>query len=104
MYKRWVDSGSFIDERIYDYKSLIEVDEDVISIYEGEEVEVEATVNAIDAEGNIYIAKRNDEVGHIGIKVVTSQDVSNIKIKDIVKSRYFNGLFKKYLYFLSVNF
>lgn len=85
MYKRWVDSGSFIDERIYDYKSLIEVEEDVISIYEGEEVEVEATVNAIDAEGNIYIAKRNDEVGHIGIKVVTSQDVSNIKIKDIVK-------------------
>ena len=85
MYTKWVNSGSVIDERIYDYKTIYEDDGDVISIYEGEEVEFEATVIAKDAYGNIYVANRNDEVGHIGIKIVTSQDVSSFNKKDIVK-------------------
>ena len=85
MYKKWVNSGSVIDERIYDYKTIYEDDGDVISIYEGTEVEFEATVIAKDAYGNIYVANRNDEVGHIGIKIVTNDDVSKINKKDIVK-------------------
>lgn len=85
MYKKWVNSGSIINERIYDYKTIYEDEGDVISIYEGEEVEFEATVIAKDAYGNLYVANRDDEVGHIGIKLVTSQDVTNFNKKDIVK-------------------
>jgi hypothetical protein len=85
MYKLWEENGSIIDERIYDYKTLVLDDEDYISIYEGDEVEFTAPVVAKDSDGYLYVANRNDDVGHIGIKVSTSSDISNINIKDIVK-------------------
>ena len=85
MYKLWQENGSIIDERIYDYKTLILDDDDYISVYEGEEVEFTATVVAKDSDGYLYVANRNDDVGHIGIKVSTSSDISNLKAKDIVK-------------------
>ena len=85
MYKLWQENGSIIDERIYDYKTLIQADEDYISVYEGEEVEFTATVVAKDSDGYLYVANRNDDVGHIGIKVATSNDISSLKAKDIVK-------------------
>lgn len=84
MYKRWVDSGSIINERIYDYKALVEEEDTLISIYEGEEIEFNATVIAKDHEGNIYVANRDDEVGHIGMKVVPNANSDNVEVKDIV--------------------
>ena len=84
MYKNWVNSGSIINERIYDYKALVEEDDSLISVYEGEEIEFKATVIAKDHEGNIYVANRDDEMGHIGIKVVPNANSDSVEVKDIV--------------------
>ena len=38
MYKDWVALGSKVEERIYDYKSIVTVDDTYISVYENEEI------------------------------------------------------------------
>ena len=84
MYNRWKDDGALIQERIIDYKMLYENDKkEVISVYNGDTVEFNATVVAKDSYGNIYVANEDKKQGNTGIKV-TPKAPTSVDVGDIV--------------------
>lgn len=84
LYIEWKKSGSKTTERIYDYKNLKQQGASLVSMYENEEVEFEATVISKDSLGNVYVANRDNNVGHIGIKVETPSNYNSLELYDIV--------------------
>lgn len=84
MYQNWVSDGAIIDERIIDYKKLYEKENNLVSFYEGEEVEFEATVVAKDTFGNLYVANKMSNGENTGIKLVTPSS-TEFNVGDVVK-------------------
>ena len=84
MYNRWRNEGSIIQERIIDYKMLYEnSNKEVVSVYNGETVEFNATVVAKDSYGSIYVANEGKNRENTGIKI-TPKASTAVNIGDII--------------------
>ena len=83
MYKKWKDKGSIVNERIIDYKMVKEANNTLVSLYEGEQVEFEATVVSKDTDGNLYVANKMSNNENTGIKLVNPKN-NNFNICDVV--------------------
>jgi hypothetical protein len=76
-YSLWEKNGSKITYRIADYKNGSDSTGSLVFFYAGENVSIDGTVTAIDADKNLYVAKTDNSTGPVGIKV-TLADTSSL--------------------------
>ncbi len=90
---RWEKNGSIINERILDYKNIIEKDYSYISLYEDEIVKFDAIVVAVDSQNNLYVANKNSITGNVGIKVTGSNKTFEVGTKVNVEGKIYTENF-----------
>ena len=84
-YAKWVELGSNYTTRIVDVKQLVPSKHNSripVSMYENEEITINAIVSAFDLTTGFYITENNDSYGPVGLRVISNDISSTLSIGD----------------------
>lgn len=84
-YNKWVENGKEINIRIKDVKTLVPSlfnPSIPTTLYDGEEITIDATVTSIDLNNNFYITQNNERTGPIGLEVKVGKEITDLNVGD----------------------